>query len=56
MKRLLAVLASVVALAAGAAPTAGAVPPNPDLLVLGSGLKGGGAPVEDIPDGLKGGG
>jgi hypothetical protein len=56
MKRLIAVLASAVALAAGAAPTAGAFPSDPDLLVLDSGLKGGGGPIDDIPDGLKGGG
>lgn len=61
MRRLIAALALAFALATGAAPTAGAIP-SPDEIYFDSGLKGGGqpieleGPVEDIPDGLKGGG
>lgn len=59
MRRLLAALALALALASGAAPTAGAIPLDGGLITFDSGLKGGGIPAdlaEDIPDGLKGGG
>jgi hypothetical protein len=57
MRRLLAALALALALASGAAPTAGAL--DRSLMTFESGLKGGGIPAdlaEEIPDGLKGGG
>jgi hypothetical protein len=61
MRRLIAALVLALALATGGAPTAGAIPLDPEEITFDSGLKGGGGPielgpVEDIPDGLKGGG